>query len=373
MSQQISMMRAAAPKLEIFANALRATWRELAASEESMAAQFQTHRFTGTDDDRTAAVSWIGDRIVPTPAIDRVMLTNGTMNSILLLSSSLVGPGNVILAEELTFPIVYTLTEIAGAAVQGVEIDDLGIRPDDFEKKCQQFKPKAVYLNCTVHSPTAYVTPTERRVQIAEIARRYGVHILEDEAQALYLENAPKSFATIAPDITWYMMGLSKYLSLGVRVAYVVAPSANALNSVLEKFRPLTTWHPAPILANIVTRWIEIGTAQKLLAAVRGEVHRRQLVAQELLKHLVGFRSSHGIHFWLEAPPGVASTEFSKAIGEAGVIVRPSQLYSGAKEPRLQGVRPGVGEPSSIEEMRRAVDLMREVYERLHRPKRSAA
>lgn len=371
--QQISMMRAAAPKLQAFADALKLTWQELANSGESVAPQFQTHRFNGTDEDRAAAVSWIGDRISPKPALDRLMVTNGTMNSILLLSSSLVGPGNVILTEELTFPIAFTLTEIAGAKVEEVEIDDVGMLPEDFERKCEQFKPKAVYVNCTVHSPTAYVTPIDRRVQIAEIARRYGVQIFEDEAQALYPENVPYSFATIAPDITWYMMGLSKYLSLGVRMAYVVAPSSQALSAILDRLRPVTTWHPAPVLANIVTRWIETGRAQELLGAARKEAHRRQLVAQGVLKGLDGFKTSRGIHFWLQSPPGVGSTEFSQAIGDAGVIVRPSQLYSRANKPRFQGVRPGIGEPVNIEEMRRAVELIREVYERLDRRNHSTA
>lgn len=362
--QKISMMRAAAPKLTVYADLLRATWRKIADSGESSASDFQTHRFHGTDRDRAAAVTWIGDRIEPSPTLDRVMVTNGTMNSILLLSSSLVGKDGVILTEELTFPIAYTLTEIAGARVHGVEIDNAGMIPEAFEQKCRQLKPKAVYVNCTVHSPTAYITPPDRRKQIAEIARRYNVQILEDEAQALYVPHAPHSFASIAPDITWYMMGLSKYLSLGIRMAFVVAPSADKLSRVLERLKPVTTWHPAPIIANIVTDWIEAGTAQQILKASRAEVHRRQKIASEALGDLDGFRGSEGIHFWLEAPPGALSTDFSTAIGEAGVIVRPSCLYSGTQEPRLQGIRPGVGEPDSTEEMRRAVHIIRDVFEK---------
>jgi DNA-binding transcriptional MocR family regulator len=360
--KQISMMRASAPRLSIFADALRATWQELAASGESLASQFQTHRFNGTDEDRAAGIAWIGTRITPSPDLDRVMVTNGTMNSILLLTSSLVGPGNVILTEELTFPIAYTLTRIAGARVQGVRIDDDGMVPEDFEKKCIAFKPKAVYVNCTVHSPTAFVMSTARREQIARIARRYGVLILEDEAQALYLSEVPKSFATIAPEITWYMMGLSKYLSLGVRMAYVVAPSRQALATVLERLRPVTTWHPAPIIATIVTQWIETGRAQALLDAARTEVHQRQAIVAEVLAGTEGFRGSSGIHFWLQAPRGVSSTQFSQAIGEAGVIVRPSRLYSGDYEPRFQGIRPGVGEPANVSETREAVEIIRHVH-----------
>jgi DNA-binding transcriptional MocR family regulator len=361
------MMRASAPRLDIFAEALRSTWQELANSGDSLASQFQTHRFSGTDEDRAAGVAWIGKRIAPSPDPDRVMVTNGTMNSILLLTSSLVGPGNVILTEELTFPIAYTLTKIAAAQVQAVQIDDVGMIPEDFEKKCIAFKPKAVYVNSTIHSPTAYVMPTERREEIARIARHHGVQIIEDEAQALYLDEteAPNSFATIAPDITWYMMGLSKYLSLGVRMAYVVAPSREALATVLERIRPVTTWHVAPIIATIVTQWIETGRAQELFNAARTEVHKRQAIVSEILSSTDGYRGSSGIHFWLQAPKGISSVQFSQAIGDAGVIVRPSRLYSGDHEPRFQGIRPAVGEPSDLAETRQAVEVLRDVRHRL--------
>lgn len=365
---EIGMMRATAPRLDIFSEALSATWRELASSKDSLSAQFQAHRFNGTDEDRIAGARWIGRRIAPSPDPDRMMVTNGTMNSILILASSIVGPGNVLLTEELTFPVAYTLAKIAAVRVHGVKIDALGMVPEDFERKCQALKPKAVYVNCTVHSPTAYVAPPERREAIAQIAHRHGVQIIEDEAQALYLPAPPPSFATLAPDITWYMMGLSKYLSVGIRMAFVVAPSKAALDALLERVRPVTTWHAAPIIAAVVTNWIKTGRAHELLDATRSEVHRRQAIASEMLADLPGYRGSHGIHFWLAAPKGISGVDFAAAIGKAGVIVRPSRLYSGELEPCFQGVRPAVGEPRNATETHRALGIIRDVHDRLLAP-----
>ncbi|MDQ7251045.1 aminotransferase class I/II-fold pyridoxal phosphate-dependent enzyme [Dongia sedimenti] len=363
----IGLARAIPPRVPGFAEALKETWQDLAGKEDGADPLFRAHRYGGTDEDHAAGLSWIGTRVSPAPDPDKVTVTNGTMNSILLLSTSLVGQGNVLLTEELTFPLVHTLAEMVGVRVGGVRIDAAGMIPEDFEKKCRDLKAKAVYVNCTVHSPTAYVTPEERRREIAAIARRHGVQILEDDAQALYLDNAPASFATIAPEITWYMLGFSKYLSSGIRMSYVVAPSMRALDLFLERFRPITTWHPAPIIAAMVTRWIETGRAHQLLDQVRAEVRRRQAIASEVLSGIDGYRGSSALHFWLPAPPGVESTAFSRAIGEAGVTVRPSRLYAGGLEPRVQGIRPAVGEPASAMEARRALGVLREVYDRLDR------
>lgn len=363
--KQISLMRATPPHLPALAETLQKTWAALADSDDNLAWQLRQHRYNGNEEDRSAGVKWIGNRVTPAPTLDRMMVTNGTMNSILLLISSLAGAGNVLLTEELTFPQVYTLAKMAAARVQRVRIDHQGLVPDDFEQQCRQHAPKAVYVNCTVHSPTAYVTPNERRHAIADIARKYGVQIIEDEPQALYLDDLPESFATIAPDLTWYLMGLSKYLSLGVRMAFVVAPSQRALASILERLRPISTWHPAPLMASIITRWIGSGAAQDLLRLARFEVQKRQAIVSEVLSDIDGFQGSSGIHFWLSAPIGVDSEQFSRAIGDAGILVRPSKLYAGGCEPRLQGIRPGVGDPVDLAETRYAVDIIRSIHQQL--------
>ncbi|UPJ47807.1 PLP-dependent aminotransferase family protein [Bradyrhizobium sp. 200] len=360
--KQISLMRAAPPYLPALSEALRKTWAAFAESDEDLVRDFRQRRDNRNEENRSAGVDWIGNRVRPAPAPHRILVTNGTMNSILLLTCSLVPPGNVLLTEELTVPQIYTLAKIASVEVQGVRIDKKGLIPDDFERKCRKHAPRAVYINCTVHNPTAYVTPTERRKEIAEIARKYGLQIIEDEAQALYLEDLPDSFATIAPDISWYLMGLSKYLSLDVRIAFVVAPSERLLANNLERLLQVSTWHPEPVMASVVTRWIRSGVAQSLLRSVRTEIRKRQAIVSELLSDIDGFRGSSGIHFWLPAPAGVDSEQFSRMIAEAGILVQPSKLYAGDCGARFEGIRPSVGDPVDFAEIRYAVEVIRDIY-----------
>lgn len=360
--KQISLKRATPPYLPALSEALRKTWAAFAESDEDLVWDFRRRHYEWNEENRCAGLEWIGNRVRPAPALHRILVTNGTMSSILLLTSSLFPPGNVLLTEELSVPQVYTLARIASVEVQGVRIDQQGLVPDDFERKCKQYAPRAIYINSTVHNPTAYVTPTERRRVIADIARKYRVQIIEDEAQALYLDDLPDSFATIAPDITWYLMGLSKYLSLDVRIAFVVAPSERLLANNLERLHQVSTWQPEPVMALVVTRWIRSGVAQSLLRSVRAEIRKRQAIVSELLSDIDGFRGSSGIHFWLPAPAGVDSEQFSRMIAEAGILVQPSKLYAGDSGARLEGIRAGVGEPVDAAEIRYAVEVIRDIY-----------
>lgn len=43
--------------------------------------------------------------------------------------------------------------------------------------KCRQIKPKAVCINCTVHSHTAYVPKIERQTQIVRIGPPMSLYL----------------------------------------------------------------------------------------------------------------------------------------------------------------------------------------------------
>lgn len=358
--KQISLMRATPPYLPEVSQALRKTWISMAESDEDLVWDLRQVHYD-REENHSAGLEWIGNRIRPAPIMHRVLATDGTINAILLLLSSIVPPGNVLLTEELTVPQVYAISRIASVEVKRVRIDQQGLVPDDFEQKCKQHAPKAVYVNCTVHNPTAYVTPVERRRAIAEIARRYCVQIIEDESQALYVDHLPDSFATIAPDITWYLMGLSKYLSLDVRMAFIVAPERR-LPDNLVRLRQALTWHPEPVMASIVTRWIRSGVARNLFNSVRTEVGKRQAIVSELLSDIEGFRGSSGLHFWLPAPAGLDSEQFTRMISEAGILVQPSKVYADGSGARLEGIRPSVGDPVDFTQIRYAVEVIRDIY-----------
>ena len=144
--------------------------------------------------------------------------------------------------------------QIAGVRLHGLDIDADGIVPESFEAACRSLRPRALYCNPTVQNPTTAIMPAERRAAIADIARRYDVSIIEDDALGRLHLDAPKPIATLAPERTWYVMTTTKCLSHGLRLAYLVAPSSGAASRVIGPVEHLSYWHPAPLLAAMVTR-----------------------------------------------------------------------------------------------------------------------
>lgn len=94
--------------------------------------------------------------------------------------------------------------------------------PDMLEQACRRHQPALVYLNPTLQNPTALTMPERRRKELAAIARRCKVRIVEDDPYWRLADAAPPPFAALAPEQVIYISTLSKCLTPGLRVAFVL-------------------------------------------------------------------------------------------------------------------------------------------------------
>ncbi|MCA6107919.1 aminotransferase-like domain-containing protein [Bradyrhizobium cenepequi] len=318
----VELVRATPPVLTAVSDILGESLREISQDERTGVA-FHKHRFGGDLADREAGAIWCEGRLGTAVDPSRVVVTNGTQNSLLMLVASLVPPGSVLLTEALSYPQIGTLCNLVGATARSVKLDELGVVPDDFKRCCEEYRPKAAYLIPTVQNPTATILPSNRRHEIVAIARKHGVAIIEDEAQAFLPPNADAPIASLAPDTTWYVLTMSKSTSVGLRVGYFVAPDLRQLENVYARFKKMSMWFSSPITAILATRWITDGTANRILAAIRGEMAERHRILRDELTNVSYQSSPNSLHVWVKGASGLRD---AAAIGEwasqRGVIVR---------------------------------------------------
>ncbi len=195
--------------------------------------------FGGSQDDRAAGVLWLRRRGL-TVELDRLLVVPGAQCGLLAILTSLAGPGSVICCEELTYPGLRALAGQLGIRLVGLPMDAQGIDAVAFAGACAQYAPKALYCNPTLLNPTTCTISLERRQALVEIARHYGVPIIEDDAYGFLPRAAPPAIASIGPDVTFYVAGLAKVVGAGLRVAYMVAPDSQATARLVSSLRATT-------------------------------------------------------------------------------------------------------------------------------------
>lgn len=283
------------------------------------------HLGGGSDSDRQAGAKWLAPMFGHLDA-RQVLVCPGAQAAIAALILALTEPGDVILAEPMSYPGVRAAASQFGRHVIAVEADKYGMLPEMLEQACRQHKPGLVYLNPTLQNPTAITMPERRRKELASIAQRCNVRIVEDDPYWLLAEAPPPPVATFAPEQVIYISTLSKCLTPGLRVAFVLIRDPIERERFLVALRSFALM-VAPLTAALATQWILDGSADGLLAGVRNEARLRHRMARDILAGRYSGLGD-GLHVWIELPAYWNSSQLARAAASSGIAVTPAEAFA---------------------------------------------
>jgi DNA-binding transcriptional MocR family regulator len=283
------------------------------------------HLAGGSDPDRKAGARWLAPILGEMDA-GQVVVCPGAQAAIAAAILALTAPGDVILAEPMSYPGLRAAATQFGRHVIAVEADQHGMVPEMLEAACRRHKPGLVYLNPTLQNPTAVTIPERRRKALAGIAQRCNVRIVEDDPYWLLADAPPPPVATFAPDQVVYIATLSKCLTPGLRVAFVLIRDPDERERFLAALRSFALM-VAPLTAALATQWILDGSAGRLMEGVRKEARLRHRMARDIL---AGRYSGvgDGLHAWLALPSYWNAAQLAHAAAAEGIAVTPAEAFA---------------------------------------------
>lgn len=287
--------------------------------------------FGGTHQDREAGVQWLRSHL-PRCEASQVLVAPGIHSVLLAAISMLAQPGQAVCVESLCYPGIKALAAQLGVKLQALPMDEQGLDPEAFEHVCKTMRPRALICNPAIHNPTTATMRRERREAVADVALRYSVPIVEDDAYAKLADAGLPTLSSLAPELTYYISGLSKSLGAGLRIAYVHAPTQAQAQRLAGALRA-TTVMASPLTAALATRWIVSGVAYQLLQAVRSESAARQALAARYLGEF-GLRADPGgFHAWLPVGRDRNPVELASSLRSQGVPCVASVAFSTDGDP----------------------------------------
>jgi len=283
------------------------------------------HLGGGSDADRQAGAAWLAPMFGQLDA-DQLVVCPGAQAAIAALILALTQPGDVILAEPMTYPGLRAAATQFGRRIIAVEADAHGMLPAMLEQACRQHRPGLVYLNPTLQNPTAITMPEHRRRELASIARRCAVRIVEDDPYWLLAHAPPPPIATFAAEQVFYISTLSKCLTPGLRVAFVLIRDAHERERFLVALRAFALM-AVPLTAALATQWIRDGSAASLMAGVREEARLRHRMARTILAGRYD-GAGDGLHVWLTLPAYWQASQLARVAAAEGCAVTPADAFA---------------------------------------------
>jgi DNA-binding transcriptional MocR family regulator len=352
------------PEPAEFASRLReSSARLMASSDPYRLLRYQD--FGGSSEDRAAATQWLKRRFTDCDG-DKVLVCPGIHGALVALVSQLARPGGTICLDTLAYPGIKAIAAQLGVRLQALARDDEGPLAHAFEALCKAEKPSAFYINPTIQNPSTVTLSSKRREALADVALRYSVPIIEDDAYGLLPEAPPEAFAALAPDLTYYVTGFSKTFGAGLRVAYIRAPNTRRAQHLAGALRA-TTVMASPFTVLLATQWVIDGTASDMLAAIRAESNARQAAASRVLSDWPFDADRDGFHLWLPVPreTGWQASELAMQLRTRGIGAVSAAAFATDGNPP-EAVRVCLGGPKTLGECEDALRMIADTLEHPH-------
>ena len=308
-----------------------------------------------TPEQRLIAAAWLGHAGIEASP-DGIVFTAGVQHGLTVTLGAVCEPGDLVLAEALTYPGIRALSIMQHLRLQGVGIDEQGVVPEAFETACRNGPVRALYAIPTLQNPTASTMPLERRQAIVEVARRHDVILIEDDIYGFMLPDAPPRLVKLAPERTVYLTSTSKCLMPGLRVGFAVPPER--LAAKLAAMVRTTLWMTAPPMIEIFRHLVESGAADRIVDARNGEAEARQRIAATALGDARIRADPRSPHLWLTLPDHWRGRDFVRRARDQGVVVLGADDFALVHDAGRDHVRLCLGCPPRRSDLMQAMGIL---------------
>ena len=227
-------------------------------------------------------------------APENLIVTTGSQQALDLLGKTLISPGDKVIVEGPTFLATIQCFRLYGAQLISAPIDENGVQTDALEAMIAEHKPKFVYLIPTFGNPSGGLLSLERRKKVLELAVQYDTLVVEDDPYGdLYFNDAPPpsllALSAQVPgsrDLLVYCGSLSKVLSPGLRVGWMVAPAELLGKATMCK--QFSDAHTSTFAQATAAQYLKAGRMPATLAHVRQVYAERALAMGNALRKDLG-------------------------------------------------------------------------------------
>jgi DNA-binding transcriptional MocR family regulator len=276
----------------------------------------------GREADRAAGAA-IFARMGLASAADQVVVTAGAQNALHAIVGATLTRGDVVACGAHIYPGFLAIAKRAGLRL--APLAPFGA--ETLEALCRTTTVAALYVVPTNDNPTTATLSEAERAALAGVARRHGVRIIEDDAYGQLPEHPIAALSSFAPELGWYVASASKTISPALRVAHVRAPSVAEAMALAAEVHDSNVM-PPPLNAALLTRWLEDGSYDRLVAETRGEAKARLSLAAEVLPAGRYAADGCGYHLWVPLADGADAVEVATGLNGVGMTAIPSDRFA---------------------------------------------
>ncbi|WP_146348479.1 aminotransferase-like domain-containing protein [Phaeobacter marinintestinus] len=293
---------------------------------------------------REFIASWMAESADTHDSADEILITSGSLQALDLVNQLLVGPDDMVIAEEATYGGALTRLAKLGVPYLGVRLDDDGIDMSHLAELLESQKNagqpvKFIYTIPTVQNPTGGVMPVKRRRHLLDLAARYNCLIFEDDCYAdlvwsgirpptIRALDAEAAVAEGRSNRVIYCGSFSKSVAPALRIGFIMADWP-----VLAQILPLKTDAGTGALDQMVLAEFCKDQFPDHIARLRARLKSKCDMTIQALEEHFGTAAEFtaplgGIFIWVTLPEGVDTKRLEVAALKEGIAINPGAEWT---------------------------------------------
>ncbi|KFX13700.1 PLP-dependent aminotransferase family protein [Pectobacterium betavasculorum] len=270
---------------------------------------------------------------------DDIVVTAGSQQALDLIMRSMIDPGDVFVVERPTYLAALQTLELAQANVMSVSSDANGMVVDELEELLKKQRIKGVYIVPNFGNPSGVTLSYERRLQLVQLAERYGFVIIEDDpyGELRFTDERNPTLFQLAQDklgsteYVLYTSTFSKVLAPGLRLGWAILP--DWLLHKVAIIKQAADLHASALSQTVAECYLGLGRLETQIEKIRHAYkHKGELLAQLVEKELgdvITFNQPKGGMFlWAKfRQDDFNTTEWLKKTLEQGVVFVPGEFF----------------------------------------------
>ena len=295
---------------------------------------------------------------------DETIITSGGQQGIELFCKVMCNEGDVVIAENPSFIGALNAFRSCGARIVGVDMENDGMDLAALEEALKNNpNAKIIYVIPTFQNPMGVTTSYEKRRGIYELAKKYGVMILEDNPYGELRfsgEDVPTIKSMDTEGLVAYSGSYSKVLSSGMRIGFLCATTAVMSKVVVAK--QVEDVHTNILCQMICESFVTSDQYLPHLDKIRSLYrHKCSLMLDAMDKHFPNYvsytRPEGGLFLWCTLPDDIELGDFVAKALENKVAVVPGTAFNCDTDAPSKAFRLNYSTPSD-EQIVRGIEIL---------------
>ena len=249
-------------------------------------------------------------------SIEKIVICAGSQMAMTTLTQMLASKGDTVIVEEPSFMAAIGIIKSYGIRMESIPLDEHGLDTSALRDcleglKRKGIRPRYIYSMPNYHNPGGVCMSRERRLEMVEIANKYNIYIIEDDAYSELnydgIDQTPiKAFDE--NNRVLYIGTCSKIIAPGIRLGWINGDEE--IMKCFAKVRPMLDVCTCTLSQEIFIELTENGILDEhikslipLYSANRNTM--RTSLETEMPEGVTWFQSPGGFYFWVHLPEGI--------------------------------------------------------------------